>query len=137
MLPVISLITNWAEIRGIDKLVPSKEGFVVNILEELCEGLGYEFPRSHAKLIAAQNLQPEGLVSEHDYIDSLADVVVFSLTEMLKYGYKPERVLCETYNEISSRTGSYSEGEAKWVKDKSPEAKAKWYTARYEKCKLD
>ena len=42
----------------------------------------------------------------------------------------------ETIKEISSRTGHYSASLKKWVKDTSPEAKAKWYKANYGKCTL-
>lgn len=39
----------------------------------------------------------------------------------------------ETIKEISSRTGSYDPAIGKWVKDKSPEAQAKWYKANYQR----
>lgn len=39
----------------------------------------------------------------------------------------------ETIKEISSRTGSYDASIGKWVKDTSPEAKAKWYKANYQR----
>lgn len=39
----------------------------------------------------------------------------------------------ETIKEISSRTGSYDPAIGKWIKDKSPEAMAKWYKANYQR----
>lgn len=39
----------------------------------------------------------------------------------------------ETIKEISSRTGSYDPSIGKWIKDKSPEAMAKWYKANYQR----
>jgi len=53
----------------------------------------------------------------------------------MKLGYEPECVLNEVAKEINSRVGSIIDG--KFIKDKSPEARAKWYKADYEKCKKD
>lgn len=47
------------------------------------------------------------------------------------YGYSFELAMDETIKEISSRTGAYDEASKKWIKDTSPEAKAKWYKADY------
>ena len=52
-------------------------------------------------------------------------------------GYDPYKCMLETIKEISSRTGEYDESIGKWVKDKSPEAVAKWYKADYDRCKND
>ena len=52
-------------------------------------------------------------------------------------GYDPYQCMLETIKEISSRTGKYDETIGKWVKNKSPEAVAKWYKADYERCKND
>lgn len=41
--------------------------------------------------------------------------------------------MLETIKEISSRTGSYDPTIGKWIKDKSPEARAKWYKANYQR----
>ena len=41
----------------------------------------------------------------------------------------------ETIKEISSRVGEYDESKKKWIKDKSPEAMAKWYKANYKECR--
>ncbi|WP_219811303.1 hypothetical protein, partial [Campylobacter concisus] len=41
--------------------------------------------------------------------------------------------ILETIKEISSRTGSYNPAISKWIKDKSPEAQAKWYKANYQR----
>lgn len=53
-----------------------------------------------------------------------------------KLGYDFYKCMIETIKEISSRTGHYDESIHKFVKDKSKEAKAKWYKADYEKCRL-
>ena len=57
--------------------------------------------------------------------------------EMIKNkGYDPYLAIKETIKEISSRTGTYDKNLSKWIKDSSEEAKAKWYKANYESCKI-
>lgn len=43
----------------------------------------------------------------------------------------------ETYKEISSRTGEWSDERQKWLKYKTPEAKALWVEANYNDCFVD
>lgn len=52
-------------------------------------------------------------------------------------GFDFYKAMLETIKEISSRTGSYDSKIHKFVKDKSPEAKAKWYSANYDKCRKE
>ena len=54
-----------------------------------------------------------------------------------QYGFDFQIAMDETIKEISSRTGAYDENAKKWVKDTSPEAKAKWYQADYEKARIE
>lgn len=54
--------------------------------------------------------------------------------QLMRYNFY--KCMRETIKEISSRTGHYDENIHKFVKDKSDEAKAKWYKADYEKCRL-
>ena len=54
-----------------------------------------------------------------------------------QYGFNFEIAMLETIKEISSRTGAYDENAKKWVKDTSPEAKAKWYQANYELARIE
>lgn len=56
--------------------------------------------------------------------------------ETTKLGYNFYECMLQTIKEISSRVGHYDENIHKFVKDKSEEAKAKWYKADYEKCKI-
>lgn len=56
--------------------------------------------------------------------------------EMRVLHYNPYKCMLETIQEISSRTGHYDENIHKFIKDKSDEAKAKWYKADYESCKI-
>lgn len=56
--------------------------------------------------------------------------------EVKELDYNFYKCMMETIKEISSRTGHYDENIHKFVKDKSEEAKSKWYKADYEKCKI-
>lgn len=51
----------------------------------------------------------------------------------IQEGYSLYPCMLETIKEISSRTGSYDPTIGKWIKDKSPEAMAKWYKANYQR----
>jgi len=97
----------------------NRNGLVANVTEELGEWL-----------------QACDQDDAHEKIDSLADISVFVQVEMAKMGYHPDKVLEETYKEINSRTGAWSEKDQKWKKFKTPEAVAKWVKADYSKCKI-
>jgi len=71
-------------------------------------------------------------VNKEVLADAYADIIVFAVGSLLKLGYDPECVMNEVVKEISSRTGKVIDG--KFVKDKSPEAQAKWYKADFPKC---
>ena len=43
--------------------------------------------------------------------------------------------LFSNIKEINSRIGKWDESKKKWIKDKSPEAMAKWYKANYKECR--
>lgn len=53
-----------------------------------------------------------------------------------KKGYDFFKCMQETLKQINSRTGKWNDELNKWVKDTSPEAKAKEYQADFDKCKL-
>lgn len=53
-----------------------------------------------------------------------------------KKGYDFFKCMQEVLKQINSRTGAWNENLKKWVKDTSPEAKAKEYQADFSKCKL-
>ena len=50
-------------------------------------------------------------------------------------GFNWFKCMVETFKEINSRTGQWNESKKKWIKDKSPEAKANWYRANYKECR--
>lgn len=111
-------IKEWSDERLITQNTPDVNGFVRMIVEELGEFID-----------AGDKIE--------ERIDAMADIIVFAYGEMAKYGYHGDKVMDEVIKEISSRTGSYNEEAKKWLKDKSPEAQAKWYKADFSKCKLD
>lgn len=113
---IFERIKDWSDERLITQNAPDRNGFVSMIVEELGEFL-------EAKEVDGR-------------IDAMADIVVFALGEMAKYGYNGDKVMDEVIKEISSRTGSYNPQTKKWEKDKSPEAQARWYSADFTQCKL-
>jgi len=126
-------IIKFQKDRLLDKQPFNFETEVLHILEELVEMLGYEslYARDKAKTIYQhfRNYEP---VEEEKLVDAFADIIVFSVGSIMKLGYDPRCVLNEVSKEINSRVGSIIDG--KFVKDKSPEAKAKWYRADYLCC---
>ncbi len=113
-----------------------------NIVEELLEAVGIN--DRNVALLSVGDMQlrirekvQAGLVvapTVPDQVDAFADVIVFATGAIAKLGYDPELVLGEVAKEINSREGKIIDG--KFTKDKSPEAKAKWYKANFSNCKI-
>jgi predicted HAD superfamily Cof-like phosphohydrolase len=122
--------------RLLDKQPYNHKTEVLHILEELVEMLGFEslYARDRAETIYQHFIYYEP-VEDDKLVDAYADIIVFAIGSIMKLGYEPECVLNEVAKEINSRVGSIIDG--KFIKDKSPEARAKWYKADYEKCKKD
>lgn len=113
-MSVIGQIVEWGNERGITTQTHNTAGFIKNIVEELAE------------LIEADKLD-----DQQGRIDAICDIVVFCVTELPKLHTIPEAALLETFKEINSRTGGWSEEKQKWIKDTSEEAQARWYKANY------
>jgi len=109
---------------------------VLNILEELVEMTGEESEaaRRIAKDIFKNYFENKLIVDKEELIDCFTDIRVFSIGATMKLGYDPKCVLAEVGREINSRIGRIING--KFVKDKSPEAVAKWYKANFGKCEV-
>lgn len=122
----------------------------VNIIEELFESLGLNVPsnnREHLKqkwndfcsecmtdkIVGIDSNNKDTL--EIEAVDAYCDILVFSIGALMKLGYEPELVLQETAKEINSRCGEIING--KFEKNLSDEAKALWYKADYNKCKIN
>ena len=130
---VINEIKRFQKDRLLDKQSFDHKTEVIHILEELLETIGYEslYARDKATEIYEKHFYLEPMEKE-ELVDAFADIIVFAIGSIMKLGYEPECVLEEVAKEINSRTGEIIDG--KFQKDTSPEAKAKWYKANYNKC---
>jgi len=149
-MSAIKEIKRFATDRDINKMQFHQDNYSANVVEELLELIMINVPREQRPELKRRWGKfrktwerdffeiPEEPVTlemiEHEQIDAMADVIVFSMTEIMKKGYDPELVLQETAKEINSRTGTMIDG--KFEKDLSKEAKAKWYKADYTNCKM-
>lgn len=149
-------IIDWNEERLLIK--ETKDLNIVNemsfIIEEVIEGLTdtkSEDARKFATIIAngiatgelfkvLPQVKHENIVYANNkenlenLVDALGDIKVFATGTIRKAGYEPDLAMNEVLQEIESRLGSVQDG--KFVKDKSPEAQAKWYKADFSKAKL-
>ena len=109
--------------------------FIINSYDEA--QIRYNYVKYYKKAISADRLAS-------NLLDALVDLkpiecvtyCVERLCEQIRHlGYKPYECMLETIKEISSRTGYFDETINKFIKDKSPEAQAKWYKADYSLCK--
>jgi len=142
----IKEIERFAIDRNIHQMEYSAFDYIANIQEELIELLGGEVKKedrdklktayeNFLKELLKENVIDTELVVSHDDIraDAIADIIVFSITELMKIKYDPEKVLLEVAKEINSRVGSIVNG--KFEKDLSKEAKANWYKANFDDCR--
>lgn len=135
--------------RGLDKKPFDVENEVANIFEELLEARGLDVSKESRPLLKerlaefttslmqsgiATNHEPNTTISAHDQVDAFADIITFATGAILKLGHDPLVAVSECGKEINSRVGSMVDG--KFEKDLSPEAKAEWYKADYDKSKL-
>lgn len=65
----------------------------------------------------------------------LINFIEYLFSNIYYLGFNWFKCMIETIKEINSRVGKWDESRKKWVKDKSPEAVAKWYKANYEGCR--
>ena len=110
-------LENWLKERHLDKIKYNHLKLIGQLTEEMCEGI-----------------QRDG---DHESVDWRCDCIVYLINSLTQDGYSAEKCLEQTLLEISSRVGHFDETIGKFVKDKSPEAQAKWYKADYSKCKVD
>lgn len=117
--------------------------FTINAGAELPSEINPLFIESKRELSVADIYIAIADFIREDYDCSAFDYYNFALilnycaSVCESYGYDFEIAMLETIKEISSRTGTYDENAKKWVKDKSDEAKAKWYKADYEKARIE
>ena len=138
----LSEITRFQTDRELDQKDFDWNIEATNIIEELLEAIGVN--DRNIALLCVGDIQlrirervQQGLIiapTTTDQVDAFADVIVFACGALTKLGYDPEKVLLEVGKEINSREGKMIDG--KFVKDKTSEAKAKWYKANFSNCKL-
>ena len=95
-------------------------GYVLNKIEELTE---------YAEAMRVGDV--------NEAVDAICDSTIFDMTELDKMGFDNESCVDEVLNVVESRTGSWDDKLGKFVKDKSPEAKSRWYKHDYvNRCTL-
>ena len=109
---IFESLSAWRSERGLQNQIGNVAG---NICEELTEYL------------RATTIEDE--------IDALCDMVVFAINAIEAKGYNAEICMNETLKEIHSRKGDFNPELNKWVKKKTPEAMALWYSADFSKAK--
>jgi len=138
-----------------DRDLDKKEFVVLNeqtsILEELLEMEQYNVPKEKRQdlkdafeLFKQQLLEDEVITepiyrtcfeADHEEVDALADIIVFSIGALLKKEYCVEDILLEAGKEINSREGIMINGKFEKYVDNA--SKAKWYKADFTKCKMN
>ena len=95
-------------------------GYVLNKIEELTE---------YAEAMRVGDM--------NEAVDAICDSTIFDMTELDKMGFDNEPCIDEALKVVESRTGSWDDKLGKFVKDTSPEAKARWYKHDYvNRCTL-
>ncbi len=138
---VLDRIKEWSDSRGISQQEVSQNDWalVEQSLQMTYNYLNFNGVSGYVlhkleELIEYCEAQSKG--DENGIVDAIADSTIFDTTEMVKSGYNIELVLNEVLNVIESRTGKWDDNIQKFVKDKSPEARARWYEPDYVKnCK--
>jgi len=140
----IKEIERFALDRNIHKMEYNYFDYVASILEELVELAGGDVPKEKRDILKEgynnfliylreNDVIPEELVvsSDDTRIDAIADITVFSLTELMKLKTDPSLVLEEVAKEINSRKGEIKNGKfEKYTDDKH---KKLWYKADFSK----
>ena len=120
----IKRIEKFATDRGIDKMKHDAFNYSTNVIEELLELIGYDVPKTQRSALRSKfenfvtDVCDSGIAinendaeqQPHDTIDAIADVIVFSITELQKLNVDPSLVLIEVSKEISSRNGRLISG---------------------------
>ena len=131
-------IVEWNEERNLlmyPKLRNETE-FIIEELIEMVSPLTSEEARIEAKEIAdtimtlGSGFEP----GNHRIVDAACDVIVFATGIIAKMGYDPDKCMDEVMKELNSREGEITDG--KWIKNKTPEAKAKWHKANFDHCRI-
>ena len=133
--------------RELDKKDFNIDDELLNIIEEMLEAKGVkdkddrEFSKivldSFNSFVSYVSMYEKDYYSEptdHTEVDAFCDIIEYATGGILKKRYNPIITLGEMAKEINSRIGTFKNG--KFTKDKSIEAKAKWYKADFTKARL-
>lgn len=105
---------------------PYTIGFEAFICNELFYYIQYE--ENRIKLEQEKRKQAQ--------IRNLCRIITRCIDSIDALGFDPDKAMEETIKQITSRSGKMDYNIGKWVKDKSPEAKAREYQADYKSCKI-
>ena len=141
---MIKKLREWRKDRHL-KLQDHKV-YIENIYEELLEAYYTKDFIQEVKQEFKENLLQDDIKvsSEHEVVDSIADIIVFSINQLELMGYDANKVMNETIKEISSRNQDKVQQEiwlqwgfdgTKWQKDLSQDANT-LYKANYQGCKI-
>lgn len=106
------------------------EDFSLTLIED-SKPLGY--PDFEAYLVDINNALES--YSDDEINITLQEFISDMFICIEELGFNWFKSMIETIKEISSRVGKWDESKKKWIKDKSPEAMAKWYKANYKECR--
>ena len=141
---MIKKLREWRKDRHLE--LQDHKVYIENIYEELLEAYYTKDFIQEVKQEFKENLLQDDIKvsSEHEVVDSIADIIVFSINQLELMGYDANKVMNETIKEISSRKQDPVQQEiwfkwgfdgTKWQKDLSQDANT-LYKANYQGCKI-
>ena len=140
---MIKKLRQWRKDRHLE--LQDHKIYIENIYEELLEAYYTKDFIQEVKQEFKENLLQDDIKvsSEHEVVDAIADIIVFSINQLELMGYDANKVMNETIKEISSRKQDPVQQEiwfkwgfdgTKWQKDKN-QPKDTLYVADYDGCK--
>jgi len=140
---MIKKLREWRKDRHLE--LQDHKVYIENIYEELLEAYYTKDFIQEVKQEFKENLLQDDIKvsSEHEVVDAIADIIVFSINQLELMGYDANKVMNETIKEISSRKQDPVQQEiwskwgfdgTKWQKDKN-QPKDTLYVADYDGCK--
>ena len=141
---MIKKLRQWRKDRHLE--LQDHKVYIENIYEELLEAYYTKEFIQEVKQEFKENLLQDDIkvASEHEVVDAIADIIVFSINQLELMGYDADKVMNETIKEISSRKQDQVQQEiwfksgfdgTKWQKDLSQDINT-LYKANYQGCKI-
>ena len=140
---MIKKLREWRKDRHLE--LQDHKVYIENIYEELLEAYYTKEFIQEVKQEFKENLLQDDIkvASEHEVVDAIADIIVFSINQLELMGYDADKVMNETIKEISSRKQDPIQQElwfksgydgTKWMKDLNQDPST-LYKADYNKGK--